>query len=83
MNAASDTNRLRWRCRRGMRELDQLLGWYLDARYDKVDDAVKAAFSTLLDQQDPELWNWLTGRAAPDDERWRRIVDEIRARNRV
>ena len=83
MNAASDTNRLRWRCRRGMRELDQLLGWYLDARYDKVDDAVKAAFSTLLDQQDPELWNWLTGRATPDDERWRRIVDEIRARDRV
>jgi antitoxin CptB len=75
--------RLRWRCRRGMRELDQLLGWYLDACYPHVDDATKEAFSTLLDEQDPELWNWLTGRAAPDDASWRRIIDEIRGRNRV
>ena len=79
----TDTNRLRWRCRRGMRELDQLLGWYLDTRYAEVDDATKVAFSTLLDQQDPELWNWLTGRAVSEDAAWRRIVDEIRGRNRV
>ena len=77
-----DTNRLRWRCRRGMRELDQLLGWYLDARYAQQDDAAKAAFSTLLDQQDPELWNWLTGRAVPEHAPWQRIIDEIRARDR-
>ena len=71
---------LRWRCRRGMRELDQLLGWYLEQRYPLGDDATKAAFSTLLDQQDPELWNWFTGRDAPGNETWRRIVDEIRRR---
>jgi antitoxin CptB len=81
MNA--DTNRLRWRCRRGMRELDQLLGWYLDTRYAQVDDATKQAFSTLLDQQDPELWNWLTGRVVSGQASWQRIVDEIRGRNRV
>jgi antitoxin CptB len=79
----TDANRLRWRSRRGMRELDQLLGWYLDTRYAQVDDATKDAFSTLLDQQDPDLWNWLTGRTAPDDASWRRIIDEIRGRNRV
>lgn len=76
-------NRLRWRCRRGMRELDQLLGWYLDVRYAQVDDAAKAAFSTLLEQQDPQLWDWLTGRSQPADQRWRGIVDEIRSRDRV
>jgi antitoxin CptB len=71
---------LRWRCRRGMRELDQLLSWYLATRYEKVDDDAKAAFSTLLDQQDPELWNWLSGRAVPPQAGWRNIIDEIRHR---
>jgi len=80
---ALDVNRLRWRCRRGMRELDQLLGWYLEVRYPNVDDAQKDAFSTLLDQQDPQLWDWLTARSVPEQARWRRIVDEIRSRDRL
>ena len=79
----ADLSRLRWRCRRGMRELDQLLGWYLEARLDQADAATKAAFSTLLDQQDPELWNWLMGRSTPEHPPWRHIVDEIRTRNRI
>ena len=79
----SELKRLRWRCRRGMRELDQLLGWYLDERYEKVDDAAKVAFSTLLEQQDPQLWNWLSGQAAPAQSGWRSIIDEIRSRHRV
>ncbi|MEP6483847.1 MAG: succinate dehydrogenase assembly factor 2 [Rudaea sp.] len=81
MNAAA--SRLRWNCRRGMRELDQLLTWYLDARYDASNDVEKAAFSTLLDQQDPDLWNWFSGRAEPGDAAWKRIIDEIRAARRV
>jgi len=79
----NDASRLRWRCRRGMRELDQLLGWYLDTRYPGSDDAAKEAFSTLLDQQDPELWDWLMGRTHCEFSPWRRIVDEIRTRDRV
>jgi antitoxin CptB len=78
-----EPGRLRWRCRRGMRELDQLLNWYLDTRYAKVDNAAKAAFSTLLDQQDPELWNWFSGRSVPSQAGWRGIVDEIRSRDRA
>jgi antitoxin CptB len=77
------TARLRWRCRRGMRELDRLLCWYLDARYAGADDVEKAAFSTLLEQQDPDLWAWLSGRDVPPQPHWRRIVDEIRAGYRV
>jgi len=78
-----EIKRLRWRCRRGMRELDQLLGWYLDVRYEKVDDAAKSAFATLLDQQDPQLWNWLSGQAVPTQDDWCCIIDEIRRRNRI
>lgn len=81
MNAHA--SRLRWRCRRGMRELDQLLGWYLDERYPHADDGAKAAFSTLLEQPDPELWDWLSGRTVPEASDWRAIIDEIRSRDRV
>ena len=80
---SADLARLRWRCRRGMRELDQLLGWYLAARYPAANDATKAAFSLLLDQPDPELWDWLSGREAPPDSAWRAIIDEIRTRDRL
>jgi antitoxin CptB len=80
---SSEDSRLRWRCRRGMRELDQLLGWYLEARYPAAGDAAKAAFAALLDEPDPELWAWLTGNGAPQRAEWRAIIDEIRGHDRV
>ena len=76
-------SRLRWNCRRGMRELDQLLTWYLDKRYPLASDDDKNAFVTLLDQQDPDLWNWFSGRTVPEDAAWQRIVDEIRSDRRI
>lgn len=78
-----EPGRLRWRCRRGMRELDELLGWYLDARYERAGGAMKTAFAELLEQPDPELWHWLQGHGAPGDARMRAIIDEIRTRDRV
>ena len=70
--------RLRWRCRRGTRELDALLGGWLDARGASMDAAQLAVFDALLDRQDPELWDWLMGHAEPPHAEWRAIVAEIR-----
>lgn len=80
---SADAARLRWRCRRGMRELDQLLGWWLETRYPQSGDVEKAAFSTLLEEPDPQLWDWLSGRDDPPRRDWQRIVDEIRGRDRI
>jgi antitoxin CptB len=66
-----------------MRELDRLLGWYLELRYGSASNAEQAAFVTLLEQADVDLWDWLNGRAVPPDPGWRRIVDEIRTGYRV
>lgn len=79
----SEAGFLRWRCRRGMRELDQLLGWWLDARYMQADVQAQEAFRELLEQPDPELWHWLQGHGAPERADWRQVVDEIRARDRI
>lgn len=75
--------RLRWRCRRGTRELDALVGWWLDARYAQSDAAAQSAFADLLDAQDPDLWNWLVGRERAPRSDWQAIIDEIRQRDRV
>ena len=76
-------NRLRWRCRRGTRELDALVGWWLEHRYRAADAALQQAFDALLDVQDPDLWNWLVGRDTAPRSDWQRIIDEIRTRDRV
>lgn len=66
-----------------MRELDQLLEWYLDARYAGAGVATQSAFAAMLEQQDPELWSWLSGATAAPEAAWKQIVDEIRTRDRV
>ena len=58
---------LRWRCRRGMRELDQLLTGYLKRHYPQASAAEKAAFTALLELPDPELARYFLGRVEPEE----------------
>ncbi|KFN47159.1 hypothetical protein N787_02335 [Arenimonas metalli CF5-1] len=64
---AAELRRLRWRCRRGMRELDQLMLRYLDARWPSASDEERAVFLQLLDTEDDKLWRWFMGRERPED----------------
>ena len=75
--------RLRWRARRGTRELDALFGGWLDQRYASADEAQRQAFDELLDAQDPDLWDWVMGHARPPRADWQAIIDDIRARHRL
>ena len=79
----AEIKRLRWRCRRGTRELDQLVGWWLEERYPLADVDLRRGFVDLLEQQDPDLWNWILGNGSPVDPQQARVIDEIRARNRI
>lgn len=76
-------NRLRWRTRRGTRELDALFGGWLDERFATADAAQQQAFDELLDAQDPDLWDWVMGHARPERQDWQVIIDDIRARHRL
>lgn len=62
------TGPLRWRQRRGMKELDVLLERYYDRHYETADAGEQAAFARLLDHEDPEIWLWVVGSAAPPAE---------------
>lgn len=63
----AEFKRLRWRCRRGMRELDQLLTRYLDTRWAQASEDERGVFLRLLDCEDDKLWHWFMGHEAPDD----------------
>jgi antitoxin CptB len=78
--AEARLKRVQWRCRRGTRELDALLGGWLEAHRTSMDEVQFAAFDALLDRQDPELWDWLMGHAEPPRADWRSIVADIRER---
>ena len=77
MTPDAELNRLRWRCRRGMKELDQLLVRYIDRAYAGADAADRAAFEALLACEDDHLWRWFLGRDTPTDPELQRIVQRI------
>lgn len=80
MNAdESGLRRLRWRCRRGMRELDQLLERYLDQRWTSASDTERGAFLRLLDCEDDRLWRWVLGHERADDADLRDLIETLRA----
>ena len=72
-----EIKRLRWRCRRGMRELDQLMLRYLDSRWPIADDAERKLFLQLLDCEDDKLWRWFMGLERPEEESIDAIVRRI------
>ena len=63
MPPETDLRRLRWLCRRGMKELDIVLGWYLDDCFPSAEEAERQAFVELLAIEDPVIWHWLVGSA--------------------
>lgn len=73
-----DTARLRWLCRRGTKELDLLLGRFLDHAYAGSSPVVQRAFERLLECQDPELYALLSGRVRTDDPELADVVERIR-----
>ncbi len=71
-------SRLKWQCRRGMRELDELLSSWLEHQYPASPDEQKVAFQALLELSDPELVSYLLGKEMPSGKELASIVERIR-----
>jgi len=66
-------NRLKWKCRRGLLELDLVLEKYLEKNpYD-------AELDEFLELQDNDLWEIVSGRSDRFDARHGGIVARLRA----
>ncbi len=76
---ASGMNRLRWQCRRGMRELDLLFRQFLDTQGGALDTQTAALLLRLLEYPDAVLLEWLLGRQIPSDTEVAALVRRIRS----
>ncbi|MBT7562746.1 MAG: hypothetical protein HN616_10150 [Proteobacteria bacterium] len=70
-------NKLRWRCRRGMRELDVMLVNFLEREDTISSDESINTFQLFLDSSDMDLYSWLTRRSIPQDIRFKKIVEKM------
>ena len=63
--------------RRGMREMDILMGGFVDASLDALSDADLAELELLLDLPDAELFSWLSGAEPAPPERDTALLRKI------
>ena len=72
-----ELNRLRWRSRRGMLELDLLLLPFVDDVFHDLHEHEQRAFVRLLDQDDPDLLRWFSQKGQSNDSELQEMVDKI------
>ncbi len=74
-------DRLRWRCRRGMKELDLLLLGFIErADHDQgLNNDELQAFARLVEYPDDVLLDLLMGRRGVRDRTTAHIIDKIRS----
>ena len=70
-------NRLRWKCRRGMLELDILLNSFLKHGYASLSKENVEIFEQLLDYEDNPLFELLMGRMQPADAKMNYVIQSI------
>lgn len=75
----AELRRLRWRARRGMRELDVLFTRYLDQAWARDSEEQRGVFLRLLDCEDDSLWRWFMGYEEVPDAELRAFVQRMLA----
>ena len=71
--------RVRWRSRRGLLELDILLGRFIDTEYVKLDEAGRQAFEVFLDMADNPFWDMVSGMKEAETGELQALLEKIRA----
>ncbi|MYE24178.1 MAG: succinate dehydrogenase assembly factor 2 [Gammaproteobacteria bacterium] len=79
--ARADCERVRWRSRRGMLELDLLLVGFADKCYPTLSRPLQADYRALLECDDWIVLDWLRERESPPQE-FGVVVEAIREFNR-
>lgn len=69
--------RLRWKCRRGMLELDILFFEFFDNHYDKLNESDKLLFARVLELEDTELYACMLQSHKLDDPKLMGMISRI------
>lgn len=78
----TEYRRLVWKCRRGSKELDLILGRFLEEDYQRVDPGQRRAFDRLLEYPDPDIQDLLNGVSVSDSSSMNRLIQTIRDEGR-
>jgi len=70
--------KLKWLCRRGMKELDILLERFIDNHQESLAGGAWPEFEALLKTEDDLLWDWFQDSSNPAASRYRELLDQIR-----
>ena len=73
----AEARALRWRCRRGMKELDVILERYATAVLPQAGLAERGLLARLLEHPDPVLAGYFLGAEVPPDPEMARLVTRI------
>lgn len=73
----SELNRLRWRCRRGLLELDLVLTRFVQRDLERLSGEELKVFALLLDYPDNDLWDMIAGRVPCADARLQSILSRL------
>lgn len=71
--------RVRWRARRGLLELDIVLARFIDGQYVHLGVEEKQLFEALLDMPDNPLWDMIAGRQEAAQQDQQALLEKIRA----
>ncbi|MCK5812902.1 MAG: succinate dehydrogenase assembly factor 2 [Cocleimonas sp.] len=74
----SEYSELKWRCRRGIKELDIILCYYLDTYYEKAKKEERFTFKQLLELEDPTLYGMLLGNIASSNSEQKKLLVKLR-----
>lgn len=64
--------------RRGIKEMDLILSAFADDNLAKMDDAGLTLYDQMLNENDHDLYQWVTGQVPPT-EQYVALVDQIKA----
>jgi antitoxin CptB len=70
--------RLKWLCRRGMKELDLLLERFIETEHAALREGAWPEFEELLGVEDDLLWDWMQNPRQAQAAPYRRLLEQIR-----
>lgn len=71
-------HQLKWRCRRGLLELDIVLQTFLENHYSTLTTDEKSLFTCLLELPDPTLMRWLIQNEPCEDQKLSAFIQKIK-----
>ncbi|NKB39205.1 MAG: hypothetical protein GKR93_18905 [Gammaproteobacteria bacterium] len=77
----SELSRLRWRCRRGIKEMDLVFEHFLEQEYAELSSVQKHLFSQILEESDLDIMDWILGRKEPLKAEYNVLIQQFRKLN--